>query len=76
MLVLVEEMLDVPPAWNKVPDLMMEAEDGRMIPEAATQRKREEIARGWMKQCREDKKRLEKRENSLRVSRRTHNPAG
>ena len=42
-----EEILEVPPSWNEVPDLMMEAEDGRMIMEAATKRKRDEVARGW-----------------------------
>ena len=31
-----EEMLEVPLAWNEVPDLMMEAVDCRMITEAAT----------------------------------------
>ena len=42
--VLAEEMLFAPPAWNEVPNLMMEAKDGKMIPEAATKRKREEVA--------------------------------
>ena len=37
-------MLQVPPAWNEVPDLMMEDEDGMMIKEADTKRKRDEVA--------------------------------
>ena len=51
---------------------MMETEDGRMIPEAATKRKRDEVACGR----REDDIRPEKREHSPTVSRRTRNPAG
>ena len=35
-----EEMLDAPPAWNEVLDLMIETEDGRMIPEAAHGRRK------------------------------------
>ena len=34
-----EEMLDASPAWNEVPDLIMEIKDGRMMPEAAKKRK-------------------------------------
>ena len=34
--VAVEEMLEVPPAWNEVPDLMMEDKDAMMITEADT----------------------------------------
>ena len=52
------EMLDAPTAWNEVPDLMMETEDGRMIMKAATKRKRDEVARWWRKQRREDDLRL------------------
>ena len=47
-------MLDTPPAWNKVPDLMMEAEDGKMTLEAATKQKRDEVALWRRKQKRED----------------------
>ena len=42
-------MLEAPPAWNDVPDLMMEAEEGRILPKAAVKRKREEVARGRRK---------------------------
>ena len=42
---LAEEILNAPPAWNKIPDLMMKAKDGRMIPGVATKRKREEVDR-------------------------------
>ena len=69
-------MLDALPALNEVPDLMMETEDGRMITEEATKRKRDEVARGWRKGRREDDIRLEKHEHSPTVSRRTQNPAG
>ena len=51
--VMVEEMLDTPPAWNEVPDLMMETEDGRMKLEAATKRKRDKVAQGLRKLRRE-----------------------
>ena len=39
-----EEMLEAPPIWNEVPDLMMEVEDGSMMPEAALKRRRDEVA--------------------------------
>ena len=61
---LAEEILDAHQAWNEVPDLMMEAKGGRMIPEAAINRKREEVAWGWRKQQREDEIRQEKCEHS------------
>ena len=70
-----EEMLDALPAWNEVPDLLMETKDGRMIPEVATKRKRDKVAHGRRKRWREDDIRPEKREHSPRVSRRTCNPA-
>ena len=64
--VLAEERLDAPPAWNEVPDLMMEAEDGMMILKAATKRKREgeEVAWWPRKRQREDEIRAEKCEHS------------
>ena len=39
-----EEMLDAPPIWNEVLDLMIETKDGRMITEEPTKRKRDEVA--------------------------------
>ena len=44
-----EEMLEVPPEWNKVPDLMMEEED--VLPEAtgSTKWRRDEIFLGQRK---------------------------
>ena len=48
----------------------METEDGRMILEAATKWKRNEVAHGQRKRQREDEIRPEKREQ------RTHNLAG
>ena len=49
-----EEMLEVPPECNEVPDLMMEEED--VLPEAtgSTKGKRNEISRGGRKQRKED----------------------
>ena len=35
-----------PQARNEVPDLLMEVEDGRMMPEAAVKQRRDEVARG------------------------------
>ena len=71
-----EEIIDAPPVWSEVPDLMMETKEGRMIPEAATKQKRNEVARGRRKQWREDEIRPEKHEHSPTVTRRTLNPAG
>ena len=65
--VMAEEMLDPPQAWNEVPYLMMETEDGRMIPDTATKQKRYEVARGQRKQWKEDKIRQEKCEHSPRL---------
>ena len=58
---MVEEMLEVPPDWNEVSDLMMEEED--FLPEAAgsTKRKRDEVTRGQRKRQKEDDIRPEKR---------------
>ena len=46
-----EKMLEIPPEWNEVPDLMMEDED--LLPEAAgsTKQKRDEVTQGWRKTC-------------------------
>ena len=76
--VMAEEMFDTPPAWNKVPDLMMETKDGRTIPEPATKQKRDELAWGrrkqQRKQQREDEIRPEKHEHSPMVTMRTGHP--
>ena len=37
-------MLEVPPEWNTVPDLIMEDEEGMMIMETDTTWKRDEVA--------------------------------
>ena len=63
-----EEMLEVPPAWNEVPDLMMEDKDGMMIMEAVTKRKRDEVAWGQRKLWKEDYIHPEKCEHSPTVS--------
>ena len=44
-MVLEEEVLAAPPVWYEVSDLMMEVEDGRMMPEAAVKQRRDEVAR-------------------------------
>ena len=44
-----EEMLEVPPAWNEVPDLLMAGKDGMLIKEADTKHKRDEVAWGRRK---------------------------
>ena len=59
-------MLEVLPAWNEVPDLMMEAKDRRMITEAATKQRRDEVAQGRRKWWRDDDIRPEKHEYSPR----------
>ena len=41
-----EEMIEVPPEWNEVPDLMMEEEDFRPATVGATKQKRDEVAGG------------------------------
>ena len=50
-----EEMLEAPLAWNEVPNLIMEVEEGKMMPGAAVKRRREEVAQGRRKQWREDR---------------------
>ena len=72
----VEEMLEVPPEWNDVPDLMMEDKDVRPATKAAVKRKIDEEALGRRKQRKEDDIHPEKREHSPTVSRRTWNLEG
>ena len=71
-----EEMLEVPPELNKVPDLMMEEED--VLPEdmGSNKRSRDEISRGRRKRRKEDYIRPEKWRQSPTVSRRIQNPEG
>ena len=71
-----EEMLEVPPEWNEVPDLMMEEED--VLPEAtgSTKRRRDEISRGRRKRRKEDDIRLEKHGHLPTVYLRIQNPKG
>ena len=38
------EMLEIPPDWNAVPDLIMEDDEGTMITETDTKRKRDKVA--------------------------------
>ena len=69
-----EEMLEIPPEWNEVPDLMME--EGEILPEDTRpeKRKRDEISQGRRKQRKEDNIRAEKREHSPAISLRVQNP--
>ena len=70
----VEEMLDVPPEWNEVPDLRMEDKDIRPDTETTVKQKIDEVARGWRNK--EDDIRPEKNAHSPTVSWRTRNPEG
>ena len=67
-------MLEVPPEWNAVPDLIIKDEEGMMITETDTKQKRDEVAQGQRKRQKEDDIRPEKCEHSPTVSQRTRNP--
>ena len=71
-----EHILEVPLAWNGVPDLMLKDKEGLMITETGTKRKRDEVAWGRRKRQKEDHICPEKSEHSPTVSRSTQNPAG
>ena len=45
-------MLEVPPEWNEVPDLMMVTKDVRPATEAAVKKKMDEVACGRRKRQR------------------------
>ena len=68
--------VEIPPEWNAVPDLIMEDEEGIMIMETDTKRKRDKVAWGRRKRRKEDDIRPEKHEHLPKVSWRTWNPAG
>ena len=69
-----EEMLDIPPEWNEVKDLILE--DGDILSEnmRPEKRMRDEISRGWRKRRKEDDIRAGKQEHSPTVSHRIQNP--
>ena len=69
-------MLEVPPEWNEVPDLMMEDKDVWPATETAVKRKIDEVAQGLRKRLKEDDICPEKLAHSPTVSWRTWNPAG
>ena len=69
-------MLEVPPEWNKVPDLMMEDEDVRPATEGAAKRKIDEVAWRLRKHQKEDNIRPEKHTHLPTVSLRTQNLEG
>ena len=56
-------MLEVPPEWNDVPDLMMEEEYNRPATEAAVKQKIDEVAGGQRKRRKEEDVRPEKQEH-------------
>ena len=49
-----EELLEAPPVWSSMLDLMMDTEGEVTRPVAATKRKRDEVAWGRRKRQRED----------------------
>ena len=71
-----EEMLDLPPVWNDVQDLLMEDEmilPGEIKP---GKRVRDEPARGRRKRRNEEDIRADKREHSPTETQRSHHPQG
>ena len=70
-----EEMLDNPPEWNEVEDLILG--DGEILEDMRLeQRMRDEVSRGRRKRRKEDYIQAEKREHSPMLSRRLRNPEG
>ena len=70
-----EEMLDNPPEWNEVEDLILE--DGDILEEMRPKkRRRDEISQSRRKQRKEDDILAEKQEHSPTLSRRLRNPVG
>ena len=69
-----EEMLEIPPEWNEVPDMILE--DGDILPENMRPEKsrRDEISRGWRKRRKEDIIRAGKLEHSPTAFWRMQNP--
>ena len=47
-------ILEIPPEWNAVPDLIMEDKEGMMITETDTNLKRDKVAQGRRKRQKED----------------------
>ena len=71
-----EEMLELPPVWNEVQDIILDDVDmlpGDLRPEKG---KRDEISRGRRKRRNEEDIRADKREHSPTESRRIHHPQG
>ena len=71
-----EEMLEVSPEWNEVPDLMMEDEDVLPEAEGSTKQKSDEVTQGRRKRQKEDDICPEKCGHSPTVSRRTQHSEG
>ena len=71
-----EEMLELPPVWNKVQDIILDDVDMLPVDLRLEKRKRVEISRGRRKQRNEEDIRPDKREHSLTESRRIHHPQG
>ena len=71
-----EEMLELPPSWNDVQDLLMEDETIPSDEIRPGKRVRDEPARGWRKRRNEEDIRVDKREHSPTETRRSHHPQG
>ena len=70
------KMLEVPPEWNEVPDLMMEEEDVLPKVTGSSKRRHGEVSRGQIKWQKEDDIQPQKRGHSPTVSWRIQNPEG
>ena len=69
-------MLEVPPEWNEVPDLMMEEKDVLPKAKGSTKQRRDEISRGRKKRRKKDHIQSEKQGHFPTVSQRIQNPEG
>ena len=71
-----EEILERPPVWNEVQDLIMDDENSLTVDMRPEKRKREEISRGQRKRIYEEDLRGDKCEHSPTESGRVHPPRG
>ena len=71
-----EEILELPPAWNEVQDLVMEDVSSSNTNSKPEKQKREETARGRRKRRYKEDLRGDKREHSPTESCRVHPPLG
>ena len=71
-----EEMLELPPSWHDVQDLLMEDDTIPEVEIRPGKRVRDEPARGRRKRRNEDNIRADKREHSPTETQRRHHPQG